>query len=95
MEGLQFAQEVIEGSMTMLCMTPKGIYIARDRLGRTPVVLGQKEGAFCASFESFAFLNLGYTDLRELGPGEISVMTPEAVTTLVNPGTDMKICVSS
>ncbi|MDD3615462.1 MAG: amidophosphoribosyltransferase [Lachnospiraceae bacterium] len=91
-EGLQFAQEVIEGSMTMLCMTPKGIYIARDRLGRTPVAIGKKDGAFCASFECFAYLNLGYQDYKELGPGEIVVMTPEAVTTLSAPGQDMKIC---
>ncbi|MDD2978519.1 MAG: amidophosphoribosyltransferase [Hespellia sp.] len=91
-EGLQYAQEMIEGSMTMLCMTPKGIFIARDRLGRTPVAIGQKEGAFCASFESFSYLNLGYQEYKELGPGEIVVMSPEAVTTLVQPGKDMKIC---
>ncbi|MDD3402922.1 MAG: amidophosphoribosyltransferase [Hespellia sp.] len=91
-EGLQYAQEKIEGSMTMLCMTPKGIYLARDRMGRTPVAIGKKDGAFCASFESFAYLNLGYQEYKELGPGEIVVMTPEAVVTLVQPGTDMKIC---
>ncbi|MDO4557061.1 MAG: amidophosphoribosyltransferase, partial [Lachnospiraceae bacterium] len=91
-DGLQFAQEIIEGSMTILCMMSKGIYIARDRMGRTPVAIGQKEDAFCASFESFAYLNLGYQDYRELGPGEIVVMTPEAITTLVAPGKEMKIC---
>lgn len=91
-EGLQYAQKMIEGSMTMLCMTPKGIYLARDRMGRTPVSIGQKNGAFCASFESFAYLNLGYQEHRELGPGEIVVMTPESVVTLVKPGTEMKIC---
>lgn len=91
-EGLQYAQKMIEGSMTMLCMTPKGVYLARDRMGRTPVSIGQKNGAFCASFESFAYLNLGYQEHRELGPGEIVVMTPESVVTLVKPGTEMKIC---
>lgn len=91
-EGIQYAQEKIDGSMTMTILTPKGIYIARDRLGRTPVVVGKKEGAYCASFESFAYLNLGYDDYRELGPGEIAVMTPEAVVTLVQPGKEMKIC---
>lgn len=91
-EGIQYAQEKIDGSMTLTVLTPKGVYIARDRLGRTPVVIGKKEGAFCASFESFAYLNLGYDDYRELGPGEIAVMTPEAVVTLVQPGKEMKIC---
>lgn len=91
-EGIQFAQEIIEGSMTMLIMTPKGIYAARDRLGRTPVAVGRKEDACCVSFESFAYLNLGYMEERELGPGEIVVVTPEGVTTLVAPGKEMKIC---
>ncbi len=91
-EGIQYAQEIIEGSMTMLIMTEKGIYAARDRLGRTPLVIGKKEGAFCASFECFAYLNLGYTDYKELGPGEIVVMNREEVITLVKPGTEMKIC---
>ena len=91
-EGIQYAQEVIDGSMTILVMTPLGIYAARDRLGRTPVSIGKKDGAFCASFESFAYLNLGYTHYQDLGPGEIAVITPEGVKTLVNPGKEMKIC---
>ena len=91
-EGIRYAQEVIEGSMTILIMTPKGIYAARDRLGRTPVSVGKKENAHCVSFESFAYLNLGYSEERELGPGEIVVVTPEGVRTLVNPGKEMKIC---
>ena len=91
-EGLQYAQELVEGSMTMLLMTPKGIYAARDRLGRTPVTIGKKDNAFCISFESFAYLNLGYEPERELGPGEIAIITPESARTLVAPGKDMKIC---
>ncbi len=91
-EGIRFAQEIIDGSMTILIMTPKGIYAARDRMGRTPVAVGKKEEAFCVSFESFAYLNLGYTAERELGPGEIAVVTPEGIRTLVQPGKDMKIC---
>ena len=91
-EGLQYAQELIDGSMTILLLTPKGIYAARDKMGRTPVIIGKKDDAFCASFESFAFLNLGYKEYRELGPGEIAVITPEGVRTLVKPGKDMKIC---
>lgn len=91
-EGIKYAQEMIDGSMTILLLTPKGVYCARDKFGRTPLVIGQKESGFCATFESFAYLNLGYKPVRELGPGEIAVMTPEAVTTLSKPGTEMKIC---
>ena len=91
-EGIQYAQEIIDGSMTILLMTPKGIYAARDRLGRTPVAIGKKDNAYCVSFERFAYLNLGYTNVRELGPGEIAIITPEGVKTLVEPGKDMKIC---
>ncbi|MGN0807708.1 MAG: amidophosphoribosyltransferase [Candidatus Coproplasma sp.] len=91
-EGIRFAQEIIDGSLSMLILTPQGIYCARDKLGRTPIVIGQKEGAYCASFESFAYLNLGYTDCKELGPGEIVVMTADGVKTLVAPGNKMKIC---
>lgn len=91
-EGIQYAQQVIDGSMTMLLMTPKGIFAARDRLGRTPVAVGKKEGAYCVSFESFAYLNLGYSSERELGPGEIVIVTPEGAQTLAQPGKEMKIC---
>ncbi len=91
-EGIRYAQESIEGSMTMLIMTPKGVYAARDLHGRTPVSVGKKEGACCVSFESFAYLNLGYEFHRELGPGEIVVVTPEGVHTLAQPGKEMKIC---
>ena len=91
-DGIRYAQQMIDGSMTILIMTSKGIFAARDRLGRTPVVIGHKEDAYCVSFESFAYLNLGYTEYKELGPGEIVVITPEEVRTLAAPGTDMKIC---
>ena len=91
-EGLANVQEKVEGSMTVLVLTPEGIYASRDRLGRTPVIIGKKDNAFCASFESFAYLNLGYQDYKELGPGEIVYMTPEKVETLKEPGEEMKIC---
>ena len=91
-EGIQYAQEIIDGSMTMLLLTPKGILVARDKLGRTPVCVGKKEGSYCVSFENFAYLNLEYTHEKELGPGEIDMITPEGVVTLVQPGKDMKIC---
>lgn len=91
-EGIRYAQELIDGSMTLLLLTPKGIYAARDRMGRTPVIVGRKEDAYCVTFESFAYLNLGYEDERELGPGEIVIVTPDGVKTLSAPGKDMKIC---
>lgn len=91
-EGIQYAQEIIEGSMSIILLTPKGIYAARDRLGRTPVAIGKKDDGYCLAFESFAYLNLGYREERELGPGEIIIMTPEGIRTLVKPGEDMKIC---
>lgn len=91
-DGLRFAQEKIDGSMTILLLTSKGIYAARDRLGRTPVIIGKKDGAYCASFESFAYLNLGYEDYKELGPAEIVFMTPEGVETVSPAGKEMKIC---
>lgn len=91
-DGIKYAQDIIDGSMSMLVLTPKGIYCARDKYGRTPIVIGKKENAHCASFESFAFLNLGYTEEHVLGPGEIAVIDADHVKTLVHPGKDMKIC---
>lgn len=91
-DGIRYAQELIDGSMTLLLMTPKGIYAARDRMGRTPVVLGKKEDACCITFESYAYLNLRYENYRELGPGEIVVVTPDGAATLSAPGREMKIC---
>lgn len=91
-EGIQYAQQIIDGSMSIVILTPMGIYAARDKLGRTPISIGKKEDAFCISFESFAYLNLGYKEERELGPGEIVIVTPEETRTLVSPGKDMKIC---
>ena len=91
-EGIQYALEVIDGSLSLLLMNANGIYAARDKLGRTPIVIGKKDGAFCASFESFAYKNLGYRDYKSLGPGEIVVLTDTNCVTLMQPGKDMKIC---
>ena len=91
-DGIHYALELIEGSLTMMILTPKGIYAARDKYGRTPLVIGRKENAFCLTFEDFAYRNLGYEDYKELGPGEIDIVTNEGVKTLIAPGKDMKIC---
>ena len=91
-DGIRYAQERIDGSASIMILTPLGIYVARDRLGRTPVVIGAKEEGYCACFESFAYLNLGYKDYKELGPGEIVIMTADSVKTLALPGENKKVC---
>lgn len=92
LEGIQYVQELVDGSMTMLVMTQDGIYAARDRYGRTPLVIGRKDDAYCVSFESHAYINLGYIDYKELGPAEIVFVTPEGVEQLSAPREEMKIC---
>lgn len=91
-EGIRYAQDLIDGSMTLLLLTKDGLYAARDKMGRTPVIIGQKEDAFCASFESFAFLNLGYRPERELGAGEVVFLTPDGVTVKIPPRKKKKVC---
>ena len=91
-DGIKYALEKVDGSLSLLLLTNKGIYAARDKMGRTPIIIGSKEGAKCAAFESFSYLNLGYTTERELGPGEIVVFDNESVKTLVAPGKKMKVC---
>lgn len=91
-EGIRYVQEVVDGSMTLLLMTKEGLYAARDRMGRTPLVIGKKENAYCVSFENFAYLNLGYADYKELGPAEIDFVSPDGVKVLAEPGKEMRIC---
>ena len=91
-EGIQYALESVDGSVSILLMNEKGIYAARDKYGRTPVVRGRKDDDFCISIENFAYRNLGYKDYKELGPGEIVVVTDKECTTLSAPGNEMKIC---
>ena len=91
-EGIRYAQEKIDGSMTILLLTPSGLVAARDRVGRTPLVIGKKDGAYCVSFESHAYINLGYEDEKELGPGEIVYVTPEGYEVWQKPGDKMRIC---
>ncbi len=91
-DGIRYAQEMIDGSMSMLILTPEGVYAARDRVGRTPIVLGRKDGAYCAASEDFAFFNLGYEYDRDLGPAEIALLTPEGVEVVQPPQQEMKMC---
>lgn len=91
-EGLKNVHEKVDGSLTVLLLTAEGIYASRDKLGRTPLTIGKKENAFCAAFENFSYLNLGYEHYKELGPGEIDLITPDGVQVLNPPGKEMKIC---
>lgn len=92
-DGIRHAQSLIEGSATILLLTDQDeIYAARDRCGRTPVQVGRSKDGTCVSFESFVCQKLGYTDLYELGSGEIVRVTAEGFET-VSPALDeMKIC---
>ncbi|MDD4802857.1 MAG: amidophosphoribosyltransferase [Syntrophomonas sp.] len=91
-EGLLKAQELIEGSCSVLILTPQGIYASRDKLGRTPIIVGEKEGSYCVSFESATFANLGYRSKYELGPGEIIFLTTDGIEKISPPRDKMKIC---
>jgi amidophosphoribosyltransferase len=90
--GIQAAQEAIEGSCSMLLLTGRGVYAARDRLGRTPVVIGEKPGSYAATMETCAFPNLDYRVTRYLGPGEIALLAPDGIRQLKPPGETMQIC---
>ena len=90
--GILHAQELIDGSLTVLVLTKDGIIAARDRLGRLPALVGQNEDGCCVSFESFAYHKLGYEDAYELGPREIVKVTEEGFETLSPAGKEMKIC---
>lgn len=91
-DGLAYVQELVKGSMSILILTNKGIYCSRDKFGRTPIIIGEKEGAFCATFESSAFLNLGYHYVKDLGPGEIVYIDSEHCETLKERNEKMRMC---
>ena len=90
--GLLKAQELIEGSCSVLVLTRHGIYASRDKMGRTPVQIGRKDGSYCVSFESCPFATLGYSFEYELGPGEIVFLTADGYETISPPREEMKIC---
>ena len=91
-DGIRYAQEVIDGSTTILILTPEAIIAARDKLGRLPVLIGRNEEGCCVSFESFAYHKLGYGNAYELGPREIVKVTAEGWETLSPAGEEMRIC---
>lgn len=91
-DGIINVLRKVKGSISFMLMTKDGLYLVRDKLGRTPLNVGYKEGSYCASFESHAYLNLGYSFYKELGPGEVCFMTSESCKTLVEANDQMKIC---
>ena len=92
-DGISYAQSLIDGTASILILTDNGkIIAARDRLGRIPVLIGARDDGYCVSFEDFAYKKLGYSDFKELGPGEIIELTADSTTVLREAGKDMKIC---
>ena len=92
-EGIKHAQELIDGTASILILKNDGnIIAARDKLGRLPVIIGKSDNGYCVSFESFAFQKLGYDDVKELGPGEVVELSADGMTQLVAPGEEMRIC---
>ena len=92
LEGLEFIHKVVKGTMNVLVMTQEGIYCSRDKYGRLPVIIAQKEDGYCVTFESSAFMNLGYRHVKDLGPGEIAYITPDDFKVLKGPNEEMKMC---
>ncbi|MGI6118478.1 MAG: amidophosphoribosyltransferase [Bilifractor sp.] len=91
-EGIRCAQEKVDGSLNLLLMTKDGIYCSRDRLGRLPLEIGRNDSGFCACVESFSYLNLGYQAEKELGPGEVDLITPDSCEVVVPAGKEMRFC---
>lgn len=91
-EGIEYVQKTIKGSCSMLILTEHGIYAVRDKLGRTPIIIGKNDFGYAAASESSSFLNLGYEYVKDLGPGEAVQLTRDGITEVVAPGKRMQIC---
>lgn len=91
-EGIENVYNKVKGSCSMLLVTDHGIIAARDRLGRTPIIIGKKEGAMAATSESTAFPNLDYETVHYVGPGEIDFLTPDGYEVLKEPEKEMQVC---
>lgn len=91
-DGLKYVEEIVKGTMSVLVMTHEGIYCYRDKFGRLPVIIGKKEDAYCVTFETSAYMNLGYTHVKDLGPGEIGYITPDKFEILKEANEKMKMC---
>ncbi|MFX0043175.1 MAG: amidophosphoribosyltransferase [Candidatus Hodarchaeota archaeon] len=91
-DGIQKAQDKIDGSCSILILTNEGIYIARDKLGRTPLIIGEKPGSYAVTIETCAFPNLGYTVVKYLGPGEVIFINSNGLEQKIPPGDRLQIC---
>lgn len=91
-DGIRKVQEKIDGSVTMLILTKEGLYAARDKYGRTPLIIGESDTGYCVASESFAFINVGYKYKRELGPAEIAFITADEEKTVGEAQEGMRIC---
>jgi amidophosphoribosyltransferase len=91
-EGIQKVQDIIDGSCTILILTDEGIYAARDKLGRTPLIIGEKSGTYAVTMETCAFPNLGYKITRYLGPGEVIFINENGLEQKIAPGDRLQIC---
>ena len=91
-DGIRYAQSCIDGSLSILVLTRDGIFAARDLMGRTPLIIGKSEKGYCVSFESFAFINLGYKYVCDIGPGEIYLISPDCAESISPAHKEMKIC---
>ena len=91
-EGLKYAQEKIKGSMSILLLFPNRIYASRDKYGRTPIIVGKSKNGYCVTFESSAYQNLGFTYVKDLGPGEIVSITNKDLVVESAPNKCMKMC---
>ena len=91
-DGIKFAQEVVDGSLGILLLFKDCIYAARDKFGRTPIIIGKSCEGYCVSFESSAFINLGFKYVRDIGPGEIVKLDNQCCVSMCPPNDNMKIC---
>jgi amidophosphoribosyltransferase len=91
-EGIQTVQNVIDGSCTMLILTENGIYASRDKFGRTPLIIGEKDSSYAVTMETCAFPNLGYHVLKYLGPGEVMFIDEQGPKQVIPPGDRLQIC---
>ncbi len=91
-EGIRYAQEVVEGTVSVLIMTPDCLIAGRDKFGRLPIHIGQDDEGCCVAFESFAYQKMGYHDAYELGPAEVVKITESGWETLLPPEKEMRIC---
>lgn len=91
-EGIKLVQEKVKGSCSMIIMKDEKLYAVRDKLGRTPIIIGENNDGYVAVFESSSFYNLGYSYVRDLEPGECVAMSADGILTVVEPRKNCQIC---